>query len=54
MMLRMRGADYHQADDGDDEHDHLHHHVTMFALFFFIYVPSAPLDPSGNAEDALS
>ena len=22
------------------------------ALFFFIYVPSVPLDPTGNAEDA--
>ena len=73
MMLRMRGADYHQADDDGDEHDEEHDDendddddddddehddeimfiIKTVALFFFIYVSSVPLDPTGSAEDAL-
>ena len=67
MMLRMRGADYHQADD-DDEHDEEHDDEndddddddeqlcssSKPWRSSFSYVASVPLDPTGNAEDVLS
>ena len=39
---------------GDDYHHHcIRIIIITVALFFFIYVSSLPLDPTGNAEDAL-